>query len=98
MENTKTVYCFGDCNVDMIIPIDSLPVCGGCCFSNSCMTGAGGSMLNTATALHRLGISVMPITKIGNDFLVKQYLIILQNRVYVPMESSNVMICLLAWL
>ena len=74
MENIKTVYCFGDCNVDMMIPVDALPVCGGCCFSNRCMTGAGGSMLNTATALHRLGISVMPITKIGNDFFGKTIL------------------------
>lgn len=61
------VYCLGDCNVDMIIPIQSLPVKGGCGFSENCKTDAGGTMINTATALKRLGVRALPLSKIGAD-------------------------------
>ena len=61
------IYCFGDCNVDMPILIDSIPVKGGCCFSDKADMGIGGSMLNTCVALSKMQLNSVPVTKLGND-------------------------------
>lgn len=61
------ILCFGDCNVDLITPIDGIPVRGGCAFSSHLEINIGGSMLNTAVALKTLNMSVSMLSKIGND-------------------------------
>ena len=61
------IFCFGDCNVDIITPIDEIPVKGGCSFSSEVSIGAGGSTLNTTAALNNLKLPVALISKIGND-------------------------------
>jgi sugar/nucleoside kinase (ribokinase family) len=63
----QTILCFGDCNVDLITPIDEIPVKGGCAFSSHMEINIGGSMLNTAVALNTLNMSVSMFSKIGND-------------------------------
>lgn len=62
-----TILCYGDCNVDLITPIDEIPVKGGCAFSSHLEINIGGSMLNTAVALKTLNMSVSMFSKIGND-------------------------------
>jgi len=63
----KDIFCFGDCNVDIITPIDEIPVEGGCAFSSEVSIDAGGSTLNTTAALRSLKLPVALISKIGND-------------------------------
>lgn len=71
MENEEKkrvrVYCMGDCNYDMIVPIDKLPKKGGCGYSKKYLTNIGGTMANTLTALHQLRMDVRPVSKIGNN-------------------------------
>jgi len=61
------ILCYGDCNVDLITPIDKIPVKGGCAFSSQLEINIGGSMLNTAVALKTLNMSVSMFSKVGND-------------------------------
>ncbi|MPL95601.1 2-dehydro-3-deoxygluconokinase [bioreactor metagenome] len=61
------VLCFGECNIDVITPIDEIPVKGGCTFSSRAEINVGGSMLNTASALKALDMRVSIISKIGRD-------------------------------
>lgn len=68
------IFCMGDCNYDMIVPIDKLPKKGGCGFSKEYLTNTGGTMANTLTALHSLGMDVWPVSKIGNNDFSKQIL------------------------
>ncbi len=65
--NKKEVLCFGDCNVDLVVPVDEMPVKGGCAFSAEMSVNVGGSMINTAAALASLQVPVGIVTKIGND-------------------------------
>ena len=62
-----TILCYGDCNADLITPVDEIPVKGGCTFSSHLEMNVGGSMLNTAVALKTLNMSVSMVSKIGND-------------------------------
>lgn len=64
MEN---ILCFGDCNVDMIIPIDKMPMEGGCSFGSELTVNMGGDGLNTAVALNRLKLKPIMISQIGKD-------------------------------
>lgn len=63
----NSILCFGDCNVDIVIPIKEIPVKGGCSFSSEISINMGGSCLNTAVALNRLRIKPILLSKIGND-------------------------------
>ena len=63
----EKILCFGDCNIDMVVPVDEIPVKGGCSFSEEMSVNIGGSMINTAAALASLNMSVGIVTKIGND-------------------------------
>lgn len=63
----KNIFCFGDCNVDIITPIDEIPVKGGCSFSSEVLIDAGGSALNTVVAMSSLKLPVSLISKVGND-------------------------------
>lgn len=65
--DVKEVLCFGDCNIDLVVPVDEIPVKGGCTFSAEMSVNAGGSMINTAAALASLQLPVGIVTKIGND-------------------------------
>jgi len=80
------VCCFGDCNVDMILPVDALPVLGGCAFTKTCEVSAGGSMLNTLTALQRLGIPCFPVTKLGRDTFAEIILSHLETH-HIPTDA-----------
>lgn len=64
----KSVLCFGDCNVDIIIPINEIPVEGGCTFASEMSINMGGSVYNTASAMKRLGITPIVISQLGTDF------------------------------
>ncbi|MEN6315266.1 MAG: carbohydrate kinase family protein [Clostridiaceae bacterium] len=63
----KSILCFGDCNLDIIIPIREIPVKGGCSFSSELSINMGGSGLNTAVALNRLKLKPVLLSKIGSD-------------------------------
>lgn len=63
----KIVACMGDCNIDTSIPIKGLPIKGGCTHTDRICRGMGGTMLNVATALCRLGIQSVPLTFLGDD-------------------------------
>jgi len=63
----EKILCFGDCNIDMVVPVDEIPVKGGCSFSEEMSVNVGGSMINTAAALASLNMPVGIVTKIGND-------------------------------
>lgn len=63
----KNILCFGDCNVDIIIPINEIPVEGGCSFSSEMSVNMGGSMYNTAVAMKHLKLTPIMISQIGRD-------------------------------
>lgn len=63
----KMVACLGDCNIDTSVPIKGLPIKGGCTHTDRICRGLGGTMLNVATALCRLGLNAVPLTFLGND-------------------------------
>lgn len=64
---SEEIMCFGDCNIDIVIPITEIPVKGGCSYSSKMSMNIGGTMINTAFALSVLGLKVSVISKIGND-------------------------------
>jgi fructokinase len=66
MDNYNVSF-FGDCNVDVLIPIQELPVKGGCSFSSGATINMGGSSLNVTVASDLLGINCSYISKIGED-------------------------------
>ncbi|MCD6239086.1 MAG: carbohydrate kinase family protein [Thermotogae bacterium] len=71
------IFCFGDCNVDIVIPIREIPVKGGCSFSSHATINVGASAVNVAVTLYKLGFPTSIITKFGNDmfgYFVKTYL------------------------
>lgn len=76
----KDIFCFGDCNVDIITPINEIPVKGGCAFSSKVSIGAGGSTLNTAVALNNLKLPVSLMSKIGNDIFGNLLIDSLSNK------------------
>lgn len=61
------ILCFGDCNVDIIIPINEMPVEGGCTISSKHVINMGGSGLNTAVAMNRLKLKPIMISQVGKD-------------------------------
>jgi sugar/nucleoside kinase (ribokinase family) len=63
----KIVACMGDCNIDTSVPIKKLPIKGGCTHTDRICRGLGGTMLNVATALSKLGIDSVPLTFLGDD-------------------------------
>jgi len=63
----KKILCFGDCNLDILIPIQELPVKGGCSFSSSVIINHGGGGENVAVALHKLGFNITMVSKLGKD-------------------------------
>jgi len=63
----KNILCFGDCNVDIIIPIKEIPVEGGCSFSSEMSVNMGGSVYNAAVAMNRLKLKPIMISQIGRD-------------------------------
>mgnify|MGYP001081075062 FL=1 len=63
----KIVACTGDCNIDTSVPIKKLPIKGGCTHTDRICRGLGGTMLNVATALSKLGIDSVPLTFLGDD-------------------------------
>ncbi len=65
------VACFGDCNIDLITTIPSIPVLGGCVFSDAVHFNVGGTVLNTVFALRHLGLDVSMISKVGDDVFGK---------------------------
>lgn len=72
----KKILCFGDCNLDILIPIKELPVKGGCSFSSSVIINHGGGGGNVAVALHKLGFNITIISKLGKDIFgdfIKKY-------------------------
>ena len=72
----KKILCFGDCNLDILIPIKELPVKGGCSFSSSVIINHGGGGGNVAVALHKLGFNITMISKLGKDIFgdfIKKY-------------------------
>jgi sugar/nucleoside kinase (ribokinase family) len=72
----KKVLCFGDCNLDILIPIKELPVKGGCSFSSSVIINHGGGGGNVAVALRKLGFNITIISKLGSDIFgdfIKKY-------------------------
>ena len=72
----KKILCFGDCNLDILIPIKELPVKGGCSFSSSVIINHGGGGGNAAVALHKLGFNITMISKLGKDIFgdfIKKY-------------------------
>lgn len=79
------IFCFGDCNVDIITPISEIPVKGGCSFSSEVSIGAGGSTLNTTAALNNLKLPVALISKIGNDSF-GDLLVDFLNRMHINTE------------
>lgn len=76
----KDIFCFGDCNVDIITPIDEIPVLGGCAFSSEVSVDAGGSTLNTTAALNNLKLPVALVSKIGSDILGNLLIDFLNSR------------------
>lgn len=72
----KKILCFGDCNLDILIPIKELPVKGGCSFSSSVIINHGGGGGNVAVALHKLGFNITMVSKLGKDIFgdfIKKY-------------------------
>lgn len=72
----KKILCFGDCNLDILIPIKELPVKGGCSFSSSVTINHGGGGGNVAVALRKLGFNITMISKLGSDIFgdfIKKY-------------------------
>lgn len=65
-ENTA-ILCCGDCNVDLVAPIDEIPVKGGCTFGTGVILNVGGTTLNTAVALQRLGMNCGLVSEVGKD-------------------------------
>ncbi len=61
------VLCFGEFNIDLLAPIDEIPVKGGCTFGSRAEINIGGSMFNTAAALKALDMQVSVGSKIGRD-------------------------------
>lgn len=76
----KGVACFGDCNIDLITTIPSIPVLGGCVFSDAVHFNVGGTVLNTVFALRHLGIDVSMISKVGDDVFGKYLMRSLQEK------------------
>jgi sugar/nucleoside kinase (ribokinase family) len=74
------ILCYGDCNIDIITPIDEIPVKGGCSFSSHLEINIGGSMLNTAVALKTLNMPVSMFSKIGRDIFGDMALDYLKDR------------------
>lgn len=68
----NSILCFGDCNVDIIIPVDEIPVLGGCAFSSHVAINIGGAGLNTTIALRRLGLETAILSRIGGDIFGSQ--------------------------
>ena len=67
----KGVACFGDCNIDLITTIPSIPVLGGCVFSDAVHFNVGGTGVNTVFALRYLGIDVSVLSKVGGAVFVE---------------------------
>lgn len=61
------ILCFGDCNVDILIPINEIPVEGGCTISSEYIINMGGSGLNTVVAMNRLRLKPVMISQVGRD-------------------------------
>lgn len=74
------VLCFCDCNVDMLIPINEIPVEGGCTISSEYIINIGGSGLNTTVALKRLKLEPIMISQVGKDIFGTLLLNFLKNQ------------------
>jgi sugar/nucleoside kinase (ribokinase family) len=65
----RKVLCFGDCSIDILVPIDKMPVSGGCSFSSEKVISIGGSAANVAAGLAYLGANVSLLSMLGEDLL-----------------------------
>ncbi|MGH8911921.1 MAG: carbohydrate kinase family protein [Acidimicrobiia bacterium] len=61
------VAAFGDINIDVAVGIDSPPEPGGEAFASSSRVGLGGSAVNTAVSLVRLGLPTTVVGQVGAD-------------------------------
>lgn len=61
------VAVFGDINLDLAVVIDSLPAPGEEVFATTSRIGLGGSAVNTAVSLARLGVSTAILAQVGDD-------------------------------
>ena len=65
----SVVVVLGDVNVDIIARLESYPPLGGDAQPLSTTLMLGGTSLNTAIVLRRLGIAVALIARVGRDIL-----------------------------
>ena len=61
------VAAFGDINIDVAVGIDSPPEPGGEAFASTSRVGLGGSAVNSAVSLVRLGLPTIVIGQVGAD-------------------------------
>ena len=61
------VAVFGDINLDLAIVIDTFPDPGEEVFATTSRIGLGGSAVNTAVSLARLGVSTTIVAQVGDD-------------------------------
>lgn len=58
---------FGDINLDLAVVIDTFPAPGEEVFATTSRIGLGGSAVNTAVSLARLGVSAAIVAQVGDD-------------------------------
>ncbi len=68
------VITLGDINIDIVAPIPAYPSRGGDSVAEGALLHTGGSAVNTAVALARLGVDVGFIGRVGRDALAAQAL------------------------
>ncbi len=68
------VITLGDINLDVVAPILAYPSRGGDSVAEGALLHTGGSAVNTAVALARLGVDVGFIVRVGRDALAAQAL------------------------
>jgi ribokinase len=61
------VAVFGDINLDLAVVIDTFPAPGEEVFATTSRIGLGGSAVNTAVSLARLGVSTTVVAQVGDD-------------------------------
>lgn len=67
MPEVTTVACLGDIDVDLVLKVDRYPAPGEESFTEDALVGLGGSAVNTAIVLRRLGIRTTMLAQVGDD-------------------------------
>jgi len=62
-----TIACLGDIDLDLLVTVDRYPVRGEESFAKDALIGLGGSAVNTAVVLARLGFRATMLAQVGDD-------------------------------